>query len=281
MEQLSFDDLIPPQSMPSVTSRIFRGRAPALFVEAGQRFGAGTVIDADVRHSCPSKENIRAARLICDCGNEYVSGLQGLLCGKSKSCGCLKGHFIDRTGQRYGKLVAIRRVGTGPHGNALWLCKCDCGAEVSVNANALQSSSIRSCGCLIKRPKDGYLRGQATRNLVYRGYREGAYKRNFTWELADEDFDGITSRNCFYCDLPPSTVRKARGARGKYGHSGEFIYNGIDRIDSKLGYTLDNVVTCCEVCNRAKSDMSFDEFLSYLDRIAIARSRRGQQSFAV
>jgi hypothetical protein len=66
-----------------------------LFVTLGQRIGRGVVIDPDVRIPRPGRPGLRGARLLCDCGNEYVSALQALV-GKrgesqrSLSCGCLR-----------------------------------------------------------------------------------------------------------------------------------------------------------------------------------------------
>lgn len=38
----------------------------------------------------------------------------------------------DLTGQKFGRLTAIEFRGTNKSGNALWLCKCDCGNETVV-----------------------------------------------------------------------------------------------------------------------------------------------------
>lgn len=57
----------------------------------------------------------------------------------------------DLTGKRFGRLVAIRAVGTNKHKKAIWLCKCDCGAEVEVLRGSLlrkDGKGARSCGCL-------------------------------------------------------------------------------------------------------------------------------------
>lgn len=43
---------------------------------------------------------------------------------------------------------------------------------------------------------------------------------------------------------------------------------GVDRIDSKLTYLLDNVAPCCNLCNIAKSCLTTDEFLLRAARIA-------------
>jgi hypothetical protein len=52
----------------------------------------------------------------------------------------------DLTGQRFGRLLVIKRVNR--HGNAWWRCKCDCGREKNVRAASLLSGNTGSCGCL-------------------------------------------------------------------------------------------------------------------------------------
>lgn len=42
----------------------------------------------------------------------------------------------------------------------------------------------------------------------------------------------------------------------------------LDRVDSKKGYTLMNVVPCCKICNRAKSDMDVQDFISWVQKAA-------------
>lgn len=41
-------------------------------------------------------------------------------------------------------------------------------------------------------------------------------------------------------------------------------YNGLDRVDSNLGYVAGNVVPCCRWCNQAKSSRPVGEFLTWL-----------------
>lgn len=50
-------------------------------------------------------------------------------------------------------------------------------------------------------------------------------------------------------------------------NNGDFVYNGIDRIDSSHGYTKDNIVTCCKICNKMKMDMSLDNFIEQIYKI--------------
>jgi 5-methylcytosine-specific restriction endonuclease McrA len=45
-----------------------------------------------------------------------------------------------------------------------------------------------------------------------------------------------------------------------------FIYNGLDRIDSNLGYSVANCVPCCTKCNYAKGNMTLLEFKEWLSK---------------
>jgi hypothetical protein len=49
--------------------------------------------------------------------------------------------------------------------------------------------------------------------------------------------------------------------------NGDFVYNGIDRIDSSIGYVEGNIVPCCKACNMAKNTMGQDEFMLWVERV--------------
>ena len=68
-----------------------------------------------------------------------------------------------------------------------------------------------------------------------------------------------SSMNCFYCGQLPSREKVTRG------NNGSFVYNGIDRKDNNKGYSIDNVVSCCSICNRAKHTILFNEFIQWLE----------------
>lgn len=56
--------------------------------------------------------------------------------------------LIDRTDQRYGRLVVLCRVGKDKQRHLRWLCRCDCLNFVVVSGNDLTSGNSQSCGCL-------------------------------------------------------------------------------------------------------------------------------------
>lgn len=81
---------------------------------------------------------------------------------------------LNLSGVRFGKLTAIKSVGSNNQGNSMWECLCDCGQKVIVNSQNLKSGHTQSCGCkkteaTIKKNKAGLV-GEMPRQK-YRLYR--------------------------------------------------------------------------------------------------------------
>lgn len=57
---------------------------------------------------------------------------------------------IDRTGERYGRLVAVERLPakSKTDTNARWFCRCDCGQSTVSYGQDLARGRTKSCGCL-------------------------------------------------------------------------------------------------------------------------------------
>lgn len=60
------------------------------------------------------------------------------------------GKFVDITGQKYGKLLAIKPVEERTKGGGIkWLFRCDCGNEKVIPSNSVRTGLVKSCGCLV------------------------------------------------------------------------------------------------------------------------------------
>jgi len=57
------------------------------------------------------------------------------------------GKFIDLTGRKFTYLTVIERLPNTKTGQAVWLCKCDCGNIKKATAHNLKQDNVRSCGC--------------------------------------------------------------------------------------------------------------------------------------
>lgn len=175
---------------------------------------------------------------------------------------------VEMTGKRFGRLVVIKehpiRYKTGM---IKWECKCDCGNTTIVIGATLRSGKTNSCGCLfLDTVRLDY--GEAAFNKLYAGYIHGAKQRNLEFSLSRNKFKELTSSNCLYCGTEP----KNEWGNGKYKKSqffGNYIYNGIDRVDNKIGYTDDNCVPCCFTCNQMKLALTQEKFLSQIEKIYV------------
>lgn len=55
--------------------------------------------------------------------------------------------FKDITGQRFGRLIALRAI-HNTKSNVRWVCQCDCGKQSITTQYKLSSGHTQSCGCL-------------------------------------------------------------------------------------------------------------------------------------
>lgn len=163
----------------------------------------------------------------------------------------------DLKGKRFGKLVAISL--TKKKNRTAWFCQCDCGGHKIVSTQNLVGGFTKSCGCIRPYPK-----GKAAFNQLFNGYRKGAKNRGLEFELKEKEFKQITSQNCYYCGSPP---KQSVTESMSHDLHGDYIHNGVDRIDNKKGYTIDNCVTCCKDCNFFKRTLSSEEFIGRIRKI--------------
>jgi hypothetical protein len=55
---------------------------------------------------------------------------------------------LDMAGARFTRFLVMETAGSDKHGNAKWLCSCDCGNKKVVLGQSLRSGMTQSCGCL-------------------------------------------------------------------------------------------------------------------------------------
>ena len=110
-------------------------------------------------------------------------------------------------------------------------------------------------GIVRRKPGTSLEKGESNFNAFYKRYKWSAKENNLKFNLTKEEFKGIIEQDCFYCGALPDTPHSHD--KSSYG---DYYSNGIDRIDSSIGYVRDNSRPCCIKCNRAKHAMSEDEF---------------------
>lgn len=134
------------------------------------------------------------------------------------------------TGKRFGKLVAIEKIGKDIHRQSIWKCICDCGNEIDVILCSLTTGNTHSCGCI--RANHGFSRKERKRREfhIWRGMIERTSNPN------NKDFENYGNRGITVCNEWLESFKT-------FWHDMKGSYNAnltIDRIDNNKGYSKDN-----------------------------------------
>ena len=85
------------------------------------------------------------------------------------------------------------------------------------------------------------------------GRRWNDYKKNAKYwghefTITKEEFMFFWQKPCHWCGYQIKTI-------------------GLDRVNPSLGYTIRNVVACCAICNRAKSDLTVPQWVALCSNV--------------
>lgn len=99
---------------------------------------------------------------------------------------------IDLTGQKFGRLTAVKRIGSDKNGRAVWLCTCTCGNETEVRVDYLKNGDTKSCGCLRKEIVQKNAKGNMTTGTYAKKYRkEGTDLNYLTQKTSSNNTSGV------------------------------------------------------------------------------------------
>ena len=175
----------------------------------GKRFGMLT----GIRQLDESKSPATALWLWqCDCGMTCEITAAGVRKSDNANCGCSrKSTAADRTGERFGSLVALKSLGKRPGETTYtWLFQCDCGNTCEARLRDAVSGLQKSCGC-----------------------KQGGYDSIDTW--IDGEFRNAEEDAFFYVfpltrfpgyakpGIAEDLEVRRKGSRGQYGEVHDFI----------------------------------------------------------
>lgn len=158
------------------------------------------------------------------------------------------------------QLTKMSELNSAGKRRQLGLFQCVCGIEVERSVSEVKSGNIKACkSCGNKNKGKSHIKDdlQTSCNSAYAKIRSQASIRNIEFTLNKEDFRALVTSLCTYCGASGSSY-KIRSAS----------VNGIDRLDSSLGYTKENVVACCKKCNIAKHTLSPKEYIEHCKLVA-------------
>lgn len=102
-------------------------------------------------------------------------------------------NFIDISGQRFGKLVAIKQA-QNLTGRTMWLCVCDCGSHKTIRGDHLRNGKIRSCGCSTREFNSKHGRSRTPTYKCWQAMKDRCYNPN------NAQYKDYGARGIFVCD---------------------------------------------------------------------------------
>lgn len=146
------------------------------------------------------------------------------------------------------------------NGNKYLDCRCECGFESGVRLAALRNGTSTQCvQCKRAAQSEKLIVPGSGWNTFYYRYQSNARARELDFPLTKEEFKTLCEQDCFYCGDSP--------VERKLSPSQTITANGIDRMDSSVGYELYNCTPCCGTCNKMKSDIHSSAFLLHALKI--------------
>ena len=99
--------------------------------------------------------------------------------------------------------------------------------------------------------QEAYIKKNNNIDYCYKNYKRNAELKQLIFEITQEEHLELVKSPCTYCG-----IIQEKG------------FNGIDRIDSTIGYVNDNCVSCCAMCNYMKGCLNKDIFIQRVEHIA-------------
>lgn len=209
------------------------------------------------------EKNIYRATIRCvRCGYE-----QTILATHINRCKCKNCSIISTEQSHIGETIGCFKLLEFDHrnGNTLYY-KVKCITCGNVSIKSLHTMwSRKSSGCENCKGRGKVPTLEAPINAYYHNYKKKAEERGLDFNLTKEEFTSFIFNNCAYCGSEPIAGTSMDRKCNKTGIP--FKINGIDRIDSSKGYTIDNCVSCCGTCNKMKLDHSLEKFKSHIIKI--------------
>ena len=169
-------------------------------------------------------------------------------------------------GVQFGILTPIKRIGTDKYGHARYLCVCGCGNILKVIGNSLETGNTSSCGCTSRKigKEHGLWTGyEEISSSYYSRMKTGAKTRGVDFNVTMEQIWQRFIEQERRCALSGVKIMFAPTNKTRHLQTAS-----LDRIDSNLGYQIDNIQWLHKDLNIMKWKISNQDFIDWCIEVA-------------
>lgn len=218
---------------------------------AGKRFGKLTVLSFVKRNN----NYVQIWKCLCDCGNEVNVIRTSLIRGNTRSCGCLNNET---------------RVKKRPKLNN-HICP-NCGIECYIKPSRLKKSSLIFC-CMDCRTRYYQTHKELMPKFKVRTKEQKFFDEKFTrWKMSARKRKISFDETLTSADLMELWEKQRHkcyytGVDMTFDKEDELHLVSIDRIDSSIGYTKNNIVLCTYAFNSFKFNYNIETVRKFIKEI--------------
>lgn len=227
---------------------------------SGQKFGKWLVLRRD--------EKSGGWICCCDCGfekNVQCSQLRNSNSEGCRNCWIETNKSEDLSNREFNKWTVIGRDFNKSKKLDYWFCKCKCGEEKSIYGSHLRLGKSVSCRKCSEHKHKGRLCYS-----MFKRIKDRAKKSNLCFELGEKEeakvflYKLLHEKQKCCCALTGMPIVLANTLHGS--KNGENTAS-LDRIDSKKGYTKDNVQWVHKMINTMKWDFEQKVFIEFCEAV--------------
>lgn len=193
-----------------------------------------------------------------NCNKEFNKPISKIKKNKNHFCSTkCKGESIrlNLVGQEFGELKVLEFDCIDNNGNSRFKCKCSCGRIISMLGMHLNRKNQKCQACCIRK----YV-GEVS-GVYFNSLKQSAKTRAVSFEITQLDiWEQFLKQNrkCIYSDVE---LAWQNGYKDKLGTA------SVDRKDSSVGYTKENIQIVHKDINRMKSDFTEDRFIDLCRKV--------------
>lgn len=176
----------------------------------------------------------------------------------------------DLTGYEWNNMKVLNLDISTKKKERYWNIECHCGNTFRLNTYEIFKSNQKSCGCIFKSKtyklshpnRKGY---KDISGIIWSKMKRDAKSRDIQFDLNIEDLWELLESQNRKCKLSGISIGFGLedGVNSKKNTTAS-----LDRIDSKKGYTIDNVQWVHKRINMMKQSLSDDDFIFFCKAVA-------------
>lgn len=172
---------------------------------------------------------------------------------------------LSLTDEKKGKWLVKEHRWNKDKRRSEWRCICECGTERYIPTSHLTLLRSKSCGCSASKSSStrkwkGY---ESISSTYWTSCKHNAKLRGFEFSVEIEEAWDKYIKQDMLCALSGEPIAFGRGSRDTKNQTAS-----LDRIDSSLGYTHENIQWVHKTVNKMKSDLRQSEFIEFSRKIS-------------